>query len=356
MKKALTICLVIAAILIVAGGILIAFGIIGNGGIPALSEIGNYTEYTRNFSADTTEIRMDLKVNSLTVRKWDGEDIRIHYYEREGKPLTLTETNGAVSMIDPNRNYVGFWWGEASEEKLRVTVEVPEGFSGELKLATSTGDISVSGIVQPDRALTVTSSTGKIRIEDCRFREVTATSTTGNIEIESLICGSEQADVYGVLKVSSSTGGQEYTKVTAGETVLTATTGDIRTEDLSCTSFRASVSTGRQVHSRLNVTGDAEIKSTTGEIRTDDLTAGGALRITATTGSIRTFRTSAGTSLYLEATTGSVEGSLYNTSHYFAADCSSKTGSVQLPTFSAGGTVPLTVRTSTGSIHLTSAD
>lgn len=355
MKKALCICLIIAAVFLVAGGVCMAVGFFRYGGLPTGG--GEYTEVEKTFSAGLTEIRTDLKIHDVQVIKGEGESVRLRYFNENGKALDAAVSDGVLTVSDPNtRNWSFPWnWFGDREDRLRVTVELPGDFSGSLTIATETGRIEVRGVELDGETLSVQGKTGDVQITDCAFASVAVRLTTGGTNLENVTVGA-RAGTTGSLRIAAETGKISCRNVTAKDTELSASTGKTETEDLSCTSFSSVTSTGEQSHTRLTVSGDAEIRVTTGDVETDTLTAGGALRITSTTGSQSLHGIRAGASIWLEATTGSIRGSLRGTENYYAKDCSSGTGNVRLPQFAAGGTVPLTARTSTGSIRLDAAD
>lgn len=356
MKKALCICLIIAAVLLVAGGVCMTVGFFRNGGFPSFPG-KEYEEKTLTFPKEAKEIRTNLGVQDILVKPGEDDEIRIRWFETENEPMLVASSDGTVSVTDPKKNGFRFFWDWFwyKEKKLLVTIELPAEFSGSLTLVTDTGSIEVQGTQIPGEGLTVRASTGSVKITDCAFSSAEIRATTGETELENVTVGAKEGTT-GALRIAVETGEISCRNVTAKDAELSASTGKTETEDLNCTSFSSVTSTGEQSHTRLTVTGDAEIRVTTGDVETDTLTAGGALRVTSTTGSQSLHGIRAGVSIWLEATTGSIRGSLRGTENYYAKDCSSGTGNMRLPQFAAGGTVPLTARTTTGSIRLDAAD
>ena len=356
MKKALCICLIIAAVLLVAGGVCMTVGFFRNGGFPSLSG-KELEEKTLTFPKETKEIRTNLGVQDILVRPGEDDEIRVRWFEEKNEPLHVASSDGVVSVTNPEKNGFHFFWDWFwyKEKKLLVTIELPAEFAGSLTLVTDTGNIEVLAVQVPGGGLTVRVSTGSVKIADCAFASAEIRATTGGTELENVTVGAREGTT-GSLRIAAETGAILCRNVAAKDTELSASTGTTETENLSCTAFSSVTSTGEQSHTRLTASGDAEIRVTTGDVETDTLTAGGALRVTSTTGSQSLHGIRAGVSIWLEATTGSIRGSLRGTENYYAKDCSSGTGNVRLPQFAAGGTVPLTARTTTGSIRLDAAD
>lgn len=193
MKKALCICLIIAAVLLVAGGVCMTVGFFRNGGFPSLSG-KEFEEKTLTFPKETKEIRTDLGVQDILVRPGEDDEIRVRWFEAENEPLHVASSDGVVSVTNPEKNGFHFFWDWFwyKEKKLLVTIELPAEFAGSLTLVTDTGNIEVLAVQIPGGGLTVRVSTGSVKIADCAFASAEIRATTGGTELENVTVGARE--------------------------------------------------------------------------------------------------------------------------------------------------------------------
>lgn len=302
--RALRICTIIVGALVIVGAVM--FWIIYHS-----NNTGDCVDMEMTVSAEVSQIQLQLRVHEITVNEWDGNEIRVRYTQPEKKPLTIKRDENTLSISDPhNRHFYFGGWG--TKRTLSVAIDLPAGFFGDLILSTDTGSVRVEGLSHVEvRKAEIRTSTGSVTVKDCAF----------------------------------------------GTTELETSTGAVTVERLSCTSLVSRTSTGSQRHTELASVGDAEIKATTGSVEVNVASStDGALLLQTTTGNIRAYGVRSATSLRIEATTGSIVATLRGTEQYYLKDCGSQTGSVKLPSLAPGGTVPLIVRTATGSIRVEAAD
>ena len=226
MKKALCICLIIAAVLLVAGGVCMTVGFFRNGGFPSLSG-KEFEEKTLTFPKETKEIRTDLGVQDILVRPGEGSEICVRWFEEKNEPLHVASSDGVVSVTNPEKNGFHFFWDWFwyKEKKLLVTIELPAEFAGSLTLVTDTGNIEVLAVQVPGGGLTVRVSTGSVKIADCAFASAEIRATTGGTELENVTVGAREGTT-GSLRIAAETGAILCRNVAAKDTELSASTGD----------------------------------------------------------------------------------------------------------------------------------
>lgn len=207
---------------------------------------------------------------------------------------------------------------EESYNKISVTtatgdIRIPGGFSFyEVKAEASTGDVSVSGIVQ--NGLCVKTSTGEITLSDLDAHDLDLTASTGRITVQSGTAG---------YYPSFSSASIDYGKVS-----IRVNTGALVMKDFSC--------------------GTLETSGNTGSIRMENVVTRGDMTLERSTGSIHFESCDAEAGkIQIKTSTGSVRGS-FKTGKRFIAQ--SSTGSVHVPDTDG---IRCEIRTSTGSIDIT---
>ena len=157
-------------------------------------------------------------------------------------------------------------------------IAIPHGLSlsGNASLQTTTGDISLSGLLGAN--LAVSTTTGDITMEIVSCESLSASSTTGDITLQTVSCGS--------LTASSSTGDMDYTTVVVrGALTCRTTTGDITLTASDAATLTLKATTG-DVTARLTSPKVVRFDTTTGSVDVPHSTEGGTCDVETTTGSI----------------------------------------------------------------------
>ena len=317
MKKATTICLIIALCLVLIGtAIFLVVMARHHWDFAALSK-GDYETNTYTVSEDFQSISLDTETEDIVFLLSEGESCRVEIVERKKEPHKVYVKNGtlnieqteaeswldSISFFSFESTKITVWLPKAEFEALSIRestgdVQIPTDFSfGKIDIDASTGDIdcraSVSG------ALRIETSTGDIRLEKLRAETIKLTVSTGRVEARDVDCREN-------LEISVSTGRTELT-------------------DLSCGSFRSNGSTGSLVMKNVTVAGTLQAERSTGSVRLEDCDAA---------------------ELNIITDTGDVTGSLRSPKVFITQ---SDTGSIHVPESVTGGKCK--VSTDTGDIQ-----
>ena len=318
MKKAALICFIVAAALIIVGTSMF---------VTAMSLVRwdfnmlSTAKYQTNEHVVENEFS-DIYIYTDTAKIMfvpsANNEARVVCHEAENAKHTVEVNNGTleIKFQDTRRWYdhITFFGSDAPT----VTVYIPEGKYGSLKILTSTGDVSVHN----------------------------------QFDFKS-------ADIKG------STAYVNYYAKTEGEVAISCSTGVITVEDISASSMELKVSTGKIELSNLNVSGDIGIEVSTGKavvtgvtcnnftstgdtgkMNLTDVVSSGKISIKRSTGDV-TLEACDAAEVYIKTSTGDVKAT-FLTSKIVVANTS--TGRLDYPTLSEGGRCEIT--TSTGDVKV----
>ena len=256
----------------------------------------------------TADIRFELS---------DDHTVSVVCHEETNIRHTVSVKDGALTVeaVDTRKWYehIGISFGRTT-----VTVTLPRGTYGDLRIELGTGDISIpEGLLFLNADISET--TGDIAFSASASGALRLKTTTGDISLTGSAVGSAE--------LSLSTGDITVSDVTAaGDLCMKVTTGDTDVRNVRCLNFSSS--------------------GTTGDITLTDVCIEESLSATRTTGDTRLHRADAA-SITIETTTGDVTGSLAGEMIIFAQ---SGTGKVVVPRCTEGGRCDVT--TGTGDILL----
>ena len=315
MSRAVKIWLIVAAALIVAGG-LIFVAVMGALGwdFTALST----TAVVRNehiLTEDFDSISIDVDTADIDFVLSEDGRCRVECFEREDTVHSVSVKDGVlVIALDGELEWYENIGINFKEQKIRVYL--PRAEYSSLKVKTSTADITVPrGFDFGEVDISVT--TGDIEYGASSAGRVKIFTTTGDIEISRAEVGS--------LELSTTTGEIDLSDVTsAGNVNLSVTTGDIEAERVTCRDLISSGSTGDLELSGVIAQGKMTLDRSTGDVTFDKCDA---------------------VELYITTDTGDVRGSLLSPK-IFLYD--TDTGDVSLPGTTTGGKCKIT--TDTGDI------
>lgn len=316
MNKSTKIWLIMAAFLVIAGGMI--FGgvmTVLNWDFSKLS--GKYETNRHEISEDfqNISIRADTAAISF-VPSPDGK-CTVECYEREKVSHSVTVEDGTlvIKIKDSRRwyEYIGI-----NFHTPKITVYLPETQYASLFIKESTGSIKIP----PDFTFTsadLTVSTGSVTFNASASDLIKIKTTTGSIRMENVSAGA--------LNLSASTGAITLSRVSCeGDAALHVTTGKTSLTDVSC---RNLTSTG-----------------STGDISLTNVIAEEKFSIERSTGDIKFTGCDAG-EIYAQASTGDITGSLLTEKVFIAQ---SDTGKIKVPKTITGGKCELT--TDTGDIKI----
>ncbi len=231
-----------------------------------------------------------------------------HEVKVENDTLIITE-NDKRTWID----YIGF-----NFSKPKVTVYLPAGEYGSLKIESSTGDISLPKELKLN-SIDIEVSTGDVHCYASATGAMKIKASTGDIKIENVSAGS--------LDLSVSTGEVKASGVNStGDVTLTVSTGKSFLNDLRCRNFTTTGNTGDITLDAVIIAEKLSIKRTTGDVDLENSDAG---------------------EIFIETDTGDVEGTLLSEKVFIPR---TNTGKIDVPKTTTGGICEIT--TSTGDIEI----
>lgn len=290
MKKQTVIALIAAAVLIVAGGILLMLGL-SYAGDP--QDMLSHTEKTYVVKDSFHSIEVDVTTCDVTLVNTDG-NFRAVCPDTETLSYTVTVEDGVlrVRQVDLRKWYdfigifqedhkITLYLPQTQYDSLFVNTDtgdifLPDPFTFAFaNICTSTGDINCAAQITED--LTATASTGDIRVRDSAPESLTLSINTGTIRVQDVTCGA--------CSVEADTGDVKLTGVVADTMQLQTDTGDITIENCD--------------------TESAEILSDTGDISGNFLTSKW-FRASSDTGKVSVPPTREGGECYIETDTGDI--------------------------------------------------
>lgn len=314
MNKLLFIPIIIGGSAIIVGSII--FGL-------AISSKGDNTleDKTTELNGAVTNFDIDLSVANLEFKVGDTAKVVCHENEKEHHEVTLKDGTLKIKFVDDKRWYENiFNW---SLDQFKVTVYVPAGEYGNLKIKASTGDVKVPHDFSFSD-LKAEVSTGDYDIRSNVTNKIDVQSSTGMIHISDLSAKE--------INIKSSTGRINVLTVDVAEKItINTSTGDQKVTDTKCQNLETKASTGFIVLTNTIVEKHIEIQRSTGDVQ---------------------FYGSDAESLNIKTDTGDVRGNLL-TNKLFKAH--SDTGRVKVPEYHIGDEVTgeCVIDTDTGNIEMT---
>ncbi len=335
MQTKTKIWLLIAALLVLLGGVSFAVLMAANGwDFGALN--------TSNFKTNTYEIEEEFDSLSFNLDTTDvfilpSEDGRCHVicHERENESHTVSVKDGVltITLVDNSKWYEYL----LSFGSMKITVYLPKEEYETLTLRGDTGDYTVGAGLR-FASVDHEASTGDLTVKADVTGLLKARLSTGDMKIENLSVGA--------MDLETSTGDITLSSLqTEGQVTLAVDTGDIRLTDVSLGSLSTSGDTG-DIHCKNLLAADAlSITRDTGDVKLEGCRAG-SIRIETSTGDVR-FDGSDADTLSVTTSTGDVKGTLLSEKIFYARTSS---GTVRVPTSTEGGLCE--VETSSGDIIL----
>ncbi len=318
MSKATKIWLIIAASLVLAGGMLfVGVMTVLKWDFTKLStskyETNNY-EITENYNS------ISIITNTSDIVFVPSKDTKtsVSCYEQKNIKHSVTVKDGTlVIKVEDTRKwyeYIGINFGSP-----KITVSIPSGEYASLSIKESTGNVEIP--------------------KDFKFDSIDISASTG--DIKNFASASES------IKIKTSTGHIHVENVSAGSLDLSVSTGNVTVSNVNCENdVKIEVSTGKA--SLSNITCKSLISSgDTGDISLKSVIASGKFSIERDTGDVKFERCDAA-EITVETDTGDVTGSLLSEKIFYA---SSDTGKINVPKTTSGGRCEIT--TDTGDIKIT---
>ena len=299
MSKTIKIWLIIATSLVLVGAIIFSV---------AMSTLKwNFGELS-TMKFQTNQHAVEQSFNNITIEtktadviflpSEDGKSKVVCYEQIKLKHNVKVDADTLSINIEDTRkwyDYIGI-----SFKHPTITVYIPQGEYGTIKVKTSTGNIKI-GQGYKFESVNFAVSTGDIFVDGLTANAIDLSVSTGDITANNITCVND-------FKISFST-------------------GDSQLKDISCANFSAVGKTGDINLKNLIATQKISIKTSTGDIAFDGCD---------------------GAQIYITASTGDVKGSLLSEKVFIAK---TDTGKIDVPNTITGGRCEIT--TDTGNIKIT---
>lgn len=317
MSKKTKIWLVIAASLVLVGGII--FGSVMTMLKWDFTKLSTNKYETKNYEINEDFSGISINANTADIKLKPSEDAkcRVLCYEQKNMPylVYVKDQTLVIEAVDARKwyEYIGINFGTP-----KITVYLPKSQYTELFIQESTGDIEVPKDFKFD-SVDISLSTGDVYFCASASEIIKIKTSTGDICVENISAGS--------LDLSVSTG-----KVTAsgvscqGDVTVGVSTGKAKLTDISCKSVISSGSTGDISLNNVIATEKFSIKRSTGDVKIDSSDAG---------------------EIFIKTDTGDVVGSLLTEKVFITH---TDTGKVNVPKTVSGGRCEIS--TDTGDIKI----
>ena len=315
MKKRTIIALIVAGILIIAGGVMVVLGLSYAGDSAAQSVL---TEQEVLISDSFESVVIDTEDCDVRFMPYNGDvDAQVTLLEQDAVSHSVVVEEGVlkIEMVDERKwtDYIGIF---GKSESMVMTVYLPNVQYTSIRITTDTGDVKIPGVLAAEELL-VRSSTGDVWLEGGPVEMLDCMISTGDITVRG---GTAKK-----MKLRTGTGDLDIHGSTGEELHLTSDTGEMDVENVITPIFT--------------------VNSGTGDVELEGVVAEEYLQIRTNTGEVGIENCDAG-KVDIETNTGDVSGH-FLTSKWFSAF--SDTGNVTVPNTPEGG--ECRIQTNSGDIH-----
>lgn len=318
MKKGKLIALIVAIVLIFAGGILLVLGLSFAADSKPESKL-NRQEIIVKENFDSIDIHTeDCGVKLALLSGQDDCMVEIRSFQSVNHTATVENGTLKIEMIDERNwsDHIGIFNMFGNVESMEMTVYLPAAEYESLQIRTATGDIMLTQ--KPFfREVVLRTSTGDISCVGVSGDMLDCMTSTGDISVQN--------SVPNMLKLQSNTGDFQVSTVAGDEIHMTTNTGDVDAENVDVLAFTCDTDTG-----------DVELEKVLAEDYLQVFTDNGDVEI----------ENSDGGDVNIETNTGDVSGR-FLTPKWFQAY--SDTGNVNVPHTREGG--ECRIQSDTGDIH-----
>ena len=217
-----------------------------------------YETNTHTVTEKFSHISVDVKTADVVLALSADDTVSVVCHERADiKHAVAVEGDTLVVQASEELK----WYRDLGIhiDKAKITVYLPAGAYGELKIHATTGDVTVP--------------------KDFSFASADVKVTTGDVKLSGVTCRN--------LIANGTTGDIKLRQVIAAETFsIKCTTGDVSFDACDAASLSVKTTTG-------NITGTLltskvfDAHATTGRVKVPQTTEGGSCKLRATTGSIK---------------------------------------------------------------------
>ena len=321
MSKATKIWLIAAAILVLAGALLIGGVIMACNRDFTRLNTASYQKSTHEIKEQFDSISLHTDTADIFFLPSEDDTCRVICHELEHEQHAVSVQDGTLTIreTDTRKWYhcIGVTYGTPS-----LTVFLPAGQYSKLLVKESTGDVEIPKEFHFG-AMDITTSTGDVTSYASASGAVKIAAGTGDIHVENLSAAS--------LDLSVSTGKVTVTNVTCqGELSIGVSTGKAYLTGVACGNFTTSGNTGDLSLCRVIAAERFSIERTTGDVTMEQCDAA---------------------EIFVAADTGDVEGTLLTEKVFFVT---TDTGDVQVPRTATGGRCEIITDTGDVKIDLSS--
>ena len=256
MSKAVKIWLIIAASLILVGGLIFVGAMTVNGWDFAAMSTYEYETNEYEITEEFTSISIVTDVTDVELISADGEKCIVECYEETGLKHEVSVKGGTltIELTDTRKWYehIGIGFGSS-----KITVRVPKEIYDKISVKTSTGDIKIENISASSIALNL--STGESTLRDIECKSLLSEGSTGDISMERLVATEK-------ILIERDTGDVSFNACDAAEIFVETDTGDVRGSLLSQKVFITNTDTGKVSVPNSIEGGRCKIDTDTGDI------------------------------------------------------------------------------------------
>lgn len=317
MSKKMKIWLIIAASLVLVGGII--FGVMMTILKWDFKQLSTTKYETNNYKIDENYENISIVSGSADIEfilcESSESSVICHELENVNHSVTVQNDTLVIEVIDKRKwyEYIGINFGTP-----KITVYVPQSENSGLSIKSSTGDVKIPKDFKFE-SIDISQSTGDVKSYASASGVIKIKTSTGDINVENVIAG--------MLDLSVSTGRVTISNVNCeGDVTIDVSTGRTNITDMQCQNFISGGSTGDISMKNVIATSEFSIERSTGDVKVDCCDAA---------------------EIYVETDTGYVTGNLLTDKVFITQ---SDTGEIDVPKTMTGGRCE--IKTDTGDIRI----
>ncbi len=302
----------------------------------------DFTLQRKEYESTVTELKLELGVSDVEVRKSDKEKIIFEYFDKAEPIYSIKEENGTVTMSDINT-------GASSKIKFgmgkyyKTIISVPNGYQGDLILKTVLGDILVKNFSSKENNLNIKNENGEIKLDGVAVTNLNIESKASDITIKNInVSNVDIVTVDGEIKTSN---------IQCAKYSVNGETTDVEIKNVSVGGVSVAITAGDVYFENVKAGGTVKISSRSGDIHAEGLDAS-ICSMTSGSGDIELENLWIGSSIYLVSESGDIEASVADPATNFKIDAISDYGKNNLKNLTGFGFKNFTVRNVTGDINI----
>ena len=237
MKKGTIIAIILAVLLIIAGGIMVTMGLSYAGDSVQESTLA---EQRITVAEPFHSVKIDTQDCDVKFVPYNGDtDAEIYILEAERVSHKVLVEDGVltINMVDERKwhDFVGVFHVFGKMETMSITLCIPNTIYNSVQIRTDTGDIRIPQALEAVE-MQLRSSTGDIFCESVNGDVLDCMTSTGDITVQS--------SVPTYMKLHSSTGDLQVSVVGGQEIHLMTDTGEVSAENVRVQMFTCRSNTG----------------------------------------------------------------------------------------------------------------